>query len=291
MLPAVVDWYLGAYVLACFVHSQLLDRGMSEGQVSSHNCTTESGVFLNWIYVTRVEADWHIPGMSVYVLGSLRSGGSALLRTLRHSVQHGGVLCHVRGALAMSPSFLLENFFPHLQVRRWRQLIDSQQSIQNRESEDWLDNHTQPCPQCSAKVQRSGGCNHMVCTVCGQHFCYACGGDWCAFTHDIRCQKWPIPPLMKLFHENWLRPLLWPLVHGVITFCTGSSRSHIRDRVISTCHSVITLQCPVAAIIFPTWHGKPGLCTQQVSWHQLSVICFQVASWAEIRRVLCLHPS
>lgn len=32
----------------------------------------------------------------------------------------------------------------------------------------------QSCPSCHFYVERSLGCNHMVCR-CGCHFCYACG--------------------------------------------------------------------------------------------------------------------
>jgi IBR domain, a half RING-finger domain len=65
-----------------------------------------------------------------------------------------------------------------LQVRSWRKMLTEEQQEQDNESEQWMACHTQPCPSCSAKVQRSGGCNHMICTVCGQHFCYVCGQDW-----------------------------------------------------------------------------------------------------------------
>jgi hypothetical protein len=64
------------------------------------------------------------------------------------------------------------------QVKDWKKLLTEEHKQQDHESEVWVSAHTQPCPNCSAKVQRSGGCNHMICTVCGQHFCYVCGRDW-----------------------------------------------------------------------------------------------------------------
>ena len=73
-----------------------------------------------------------------------------------------------------------------VQVRSWKRLINSEHLQQNQESEEWLESHTQPCPTCTAKVQRTGGCNHMICTVCGQHFCYVCGRDWCAHCRESR---------------------------------------------------------------------------------------------------------
>ena len=44
-----------------------------------------------------------------------------------------------------------------------------------RASRDWLRENTRPCPTCSASVQKLEGCNHMICSVCQQHFCYLCG--------------------------------------------------------------------------------------------------------------------
>jgi len=44
-------------------------------------------------------------------------------------------------------------------------------------SERWVSANSRECT-CGAKIQRNGGCNHMICTVCGRHFCYVCGRDW-----------------------------------------------------------------------------------------------------------------
>ena len=35
--------------------------------------------------------------------------------------------------------------------------------------------HTQPCPTCDARAQKTHGCNHMICFKCNTHFCYLCG--------------------------------------------------------------------------------------------------------------------
>ena len=67
-----------------------------------------------------------------------------------------------------------------VQVKSWKKMLTEEHKEQNHESEVWVSCHTQPCPNCAAKVERSGGCNHMICTVCGQHYCYVCGRDWCA---------------------------------------------------------------------------------------------------------------
>ncbi|KAL8644328.1 MAG: hypothetical protein Q9210_007309 [Variospora velana] len=41
-------------------------------------------------------------------------------------------------------------------------------------SEEYLELHTSPCPQCNARCQKTHGCNHMICYKCSSHFCYLC---------------------------------------------------------------------------------------------------------------------
>lgn len=38
----------------------------------------------------------------------------------------------------------------------------------------YLKAHTARCPTCDAPVQKSMGCNHMICQLCKSHFCYLC---------------------------------------------------------------------------------------------------------------------
>ena len=39
---------------------------------------------------------------------------------------------------------------------------------------EYLELHTSTCPTCNISVQKMGGCNHMLCTRCGTHFCNLC---------------------------------------------------------------------------------------------------------------------
>ncbi|GAB2291336.1 Probable E3 ubiquitin-protein ligase ari2 [Dionaea muscipula] len=43
------------------------------------------------------------------------------------------------------------------------------------ETINWMTVNTKPCPKCHKPVEKNGGCNHVSC-VCGQSFCWICGG-------------------------------------------------------------------------------------------------------------------
>ncbi|GAU15723.1 hypothetical protein TSUD_89470 [Trifolium subterraneum] len=43
------------------------------------------------------------------------------------------------------------------------------------ESDNWIIIHTRPCPKCHKPVEKNGGCNWVGC-ICGQPFCWLCGG-------------------------------------------------------------------------------------------------------------------
>lgn len=43
-----------------------------------------------------------------------------------------------------------------------------------RLAQKWFDQNTTPCPECGAQVEKSMGCNHILCR-CGHHYCYLCG--------------------------------------------------------------------------------------------------------------------
>ncbi|CAA3029211.1 probable E3 ubiquitin- ligase ARI2 isoform X2 [Olea europaea subsp. europaea] len=43
------------------------------------------------------------------------------------------------------------------------------------ETVNWITVHTKPCPRCHKPVEKNGGCNLVSC-ICGQAFCWLCGG-------------------------------------------------------------------------------------------------------------------
>jgi len=38
----------------------------------------------------------------------------------------------------------------------------------------YLANNTRPCPSCNYAIEKNGGCEHMKCQACNQHFCWSC---------------------------------------------------------------------------------------------------------------------
>ncbi|EGG23694.1 RING zinc finger-containing protein [Cavenderia fasciculata] len=42
----------------------------------------------------------------------------------------------------------------------------------------WIFQNTTLCRKCTYPIERSGGCNHMVCQKCQHQLCYICGDDW-----------------------------------------------------------------------------------------------------------------
>eukprot|EP00045_Choanoeca_perplexa_P013334 m.150852 g.150852 ORF g.150852 m.150852 type:complete len:273 (-) comp16324_c0_seq3:63-881(-) len=57
-----------------------------------------------------------------------------------------------------------------------------QQSYDDRETSEFTElmkvNEIVPCPACSTLIQRSEGCNSMVCSQCLCEFCYDCGDEF-----------------------------------------------------------------------------------------------------------------
>ena len=49
------------------------------------------------------------------------------------------------------------------------------QEAEQSENDNWIQNHTRPCPSCNANIERNDGCNHMTCGSCYAHFCWTCG--------------------------------------------------------------------------------------------------------------------
>eukprot|EP00033_Pygsuia_biforma_P001211 GCRY01001374.1.p1 GENE.GCRY01001374.1~~GCRY01001374.1.p1 ORF type:complete len:619 (+),score=134.06 GCRY01001374.1:157-2013(+) len=49
--------------------------------------------------------------------------------------------------------------------------------LQSKQNDVFLSLFTKPCPRCSARIFKTGGCRHMHCSVCNMHFCWRCLKD------------------------------------------------------------------------------------------------------------------
>ncbi|XP_043800075.1 E3 ubiquitin-protein ligase RNF14-like [Apis laboriosa] len=47
--------------------------------------------------------------------------------------------------------------------------------VENAMSENWIKSNSQKCPKCQAAIEKSDGCNKMVCWRCNTFFCWLCG--------------------------------------------------------------------------------------------------------------------
>jgi len=46
------------------------------------------------------------------------------------------------------------------------------------DTQEWLREHTKPCPGCRVDVEKDAGCFHMTCRACTHEFCWTCLADW-----------------------------------------------------------------------------------------------------------------
>jgi ariadne-1 len=59
------------------------------------------------------------------------------------------------------------------------QLTDWQEKCMNEsETANWILANTRKCPQCTTRIEKNQGCNHMTCKICKHEFCWICMGTW-----------------------------------------------------------------------------------------------------------------
>ena len=63
-------------------------------------------------------------------------------------------------------------------VATWKSLHDLVRNEETSAAESWIQQHTQACPSCGANIQRTAGCNHMICSACRHNFCWVCRRPW-----------------------------------------------------------------------------------------------------------------
>lgn len=68
------------------------------------------------------------------------------------------------------------------EVREWETRNDGGNAAYLRENCKF-------CPSCSTAIERSTGCNKVICTKCGKAFCWMCGQDF-SKAHDYPKEAW-----------------------------------------------------------------------------------------------------
>ena len=69
-------------------------------------------------------------------------------------------------------------------------------NIYNENDDDlWIKANTKQCPHCKQRIERSHGCNYMLCDKkaggCGKAFCFVCETDWEKHSKDhFNCNKY-----------------------------------------------------------------------------------------------------
>ena len=77
------------------------------------------------------------------------------------------------------------------------EMFEKWQNLNNNSKNDekWILANTKECPHCHQKIERSQGCNYMLCDKraggCGHAFCYVCETDWAKHSQDhFNCNKY-----------------------------------------------------------------------------------------------------
>ena len=104
----------------------------------------------------------------------------------------------------------------------------------------WMREHTKPCVKCACRVERSSGCNKVVCTRCGTAMCWACGLEYyTAAGHAYPAGAWTCnrPPASFSFHRSSSSD------KDLMRF------GHYRTRVVSSAQSaqIATREAPLVA--------------------------------------------
>jgi len=57
------------------------------------------------------------------------------------------------------------------------------------ETANWMLAHTKPCPNCTSRIEKNQGCNHMTCQQCRSEFCWICLAKWSEHNNSYRCNR------------------------------------------------------------------------------------------------------
>lgn len=73
-------------------------------------------------------------------------------------------------------------------------------------SKQWIDINSKSCPRCHCKIEKNGGCFHMICKKCRHQFCWNCLANYrsdvtrASHQHKISCEHHPIGKFLTRIH-------------------------------------------------------------------------------------------
>ena len=57
-------------------------------------------------------------------------------------------------------------------MQQWAKVIKEVQEEEAARDDTWVERNSKPCKGCGARIQKTGGCNHLVCSKCKHQFCW-----------------------------------------------------------------------------------------------------------------------
>ncbi|CAF0819388.1 unnamed protein product [Adineta steineri] len=64
------------------------------------------------------------------------------------------------------------------------QAYDATKNPAQRATQTWIAQNCKKCPECSCRIEKASGCDHMTCTKCRYEFCWSCLADYNAIRQD-----------------------------------------------------------------------------------------------------------
>ena len=70
------------------------------------------------------------------------------------------------------------------------------QNPQHEATRRWIVQNSKKCPQCSCRIEKADGCDHMTCAQCRYEFCWSCLADYNLIRkdgnhrHDTQCKHY-----------------------------------------------------------------------------------------------------
>uniref|UniRef100_A0A3P9CFG2 RBR-type E3 ubiquitin transferase n=1 Tax=Maylandia zebra TaxID=106582 RepID=A0A3P9CFG2_9CICH len=91
---------------------------------------------------------------------------------------HGLEECETKKKHARDGLSALLNDYKHGSKERKRLLVSRYGNmlvmLESNLNDTWLANNSRCCPHCFSRIEKNGGCDHMLCTQCGQDFSWCC---------------------------------------------------------------------------------------------------------------------